>query len=102
MEEYGVYKHLPFPVVFRRELASKADRAIARNAVTRFISEARAGNEYKTGASFGSDGIHFRVVKRGNGRLYIDRGNPWKPILLNRQNVFEYIKNGAWLVNAAN
>jgi len=93
-----------FPSSFKvggRKYASPDEVKKVKETVTRFMENAKEGDIYSVGGGVGSaGGQRFAVSKRGDGKLYIgwvdkDGMRRRKPVLMNRQNVEEYIKNGA-------
>lgn len=82
--------------------ATDEEKKIKRDTVTRFIKEAKAGNVYKLGGIGTPEDSTLKIVaynrsKNGLG-LKCGRGNT---LILSRENVLAYIKNGATLIATA-
>lgn len=79
--------------------ASASDKAQKRAIVSRFLSEAKAGNVYSFGSGIMSGGggqfeiVHFN---RSPNKLGIRSGG--RTVALSRDNVAKFISNGATLI----
>jgi len=94
-----------YPVTVRlgRSYATAAERAQASAIRRAFIAQAQAGDQYRTGAGFGSGGADFEIVPyhRSPNGLGIRSGR-YRPVALTGANVDRYISNGATLVRRGN
>ena len=86
-----------FRMVGRKNLDKDQQKKI-RDTVTEFIKNAEAGQIYSAGGGFGSSGSKFKVISfRG------DLGLRWlssrRPVKMTRQNVEDFIFNGADLID---
>lgn len=89
--------------MFGGEGATAEDKALKRSVVSRFMAEAKVGNMYRLGGGFGSSGgetIEIVHHSRSSNKLGI-RGRNNRAVAMSRENVAEYIKNGATLIKRA-
>ena len=90
------YSRLPVSVrMYGPARAPAEDRAEARKIITAFITNAKAGDVYKTGLGFGSSGNTFEVVeyRRSPNKMGIRSGG--RTVAMTRDNVISFIGNGA-------
>ena len=90
-----------FPTSVRLGGGTPTERKQASETVSRFMKNAKAGDVYSIGGSFGdTGGQRFEVVQKGGSKLALKWQNTNRnAVKFDKSNVKKFISNGAVLVS---
>lgn len=94
----ATYERIPLTVQMGSRYATKEEKQKARETISRFMQNAKAGDVYQLGGGFGSGGEQIEIVshrRSPNGLGIKSVGSSRQAVAMSRSNVMSYIKNGA-------